>query len=119
MGTVNEPNPRLDQTVRIFDKFYQYQADIPANEYDVVYSYFRSVMDNDVAASNFTTALFQVADLSSQNPLTLLDSFKGQQGVELTASLCYYLNQIRSRATLLGVGVAVVPNFYAVRNVLQ
>ena len=51
--------------------------------------------------------------------LTLLKEFQGQNGVELSASLAYYLNSIRSRATLLGVGSTVVPNFYQARNVLQ
>jgi hypothetical protein len=49
----------------------------------------------------------------------LLKEFQGINGVNLNASLAYYLNQIRSRATLLGVGVAVVPNAYVARNVLQ
>jgi hypothetical protein len=48
-----------------------------------------------------------------------LDEFKGQNGINLSASLAYYLNSIRSRATLLGVGAAVTPNFYQARNVLK
>ena len=51
--------------------------------------------------------------------MTLLQAFQGQTGMDLTASLAYYLNQVRSRATLLGVGVALQPNFYAARNVVQ
>jgi hypothetical protein len=49
----------------------------------------------------------------------LLQEFQGINGVNLNVTLAYYLNQIRSRATLLGVGVAVVPNAYAARNVIQ
>jgi hypothetical protein len=33
--------------------------------------------------------------------------------------MAYYLNQIRSTATLLGVNAKVVPNFYAARAVVQ
>jgi hypothetical protein len=37
----------------------------------------------------------------------------------LSVSLAYYLNNIRSRATLLGVSAPTSPNFYAARNVVQ
>jgi len=39
--------------------------------------------------------------------------------MNLNVNLAYYLNLIRNKSTLLGVGVPVVPNFYAARNVLQ
>jgi hypothetical protein len=119
MASINEPNTNLDQTVRIFDNFYRFQADIPAAEYDVVFSYFQSVMGTRQAAENFTVSLFQVASESGQEPLTLLSQFQGQTGVNLDTTLAYYLNQIRSRAALLGVGAPVKPNFYAARNVIQ
>jgi hypothetical protein len=36
MSTINEVNPKIDQTVQIFDQFYNYSANVPAMEYDVV-----------------------------------------------------------------------------------
>jgi hypothetical protein len=118
MSTVNYSNPNIDLTVRVYDKFYDYDVNVPANEYDVVYSYFQSVMTTKQAAGNFTVSLFKVADDTGISPLTLLQEFQGLNGMNLSASLAYYLNAIRSRATLLGVGVPVVPNFYQARNVL-
>jgi len=118
-STVNQSNLNIDQTVRIFDQFYRYEANIPAAEYDVVYSYFLANMSNRIVAQNFTVSLFQVAQSTGIPALTLLQEFQGLNGVDLSASLAYYLNQIRSRATLLGVGAALVPNAYAARNVLQ
>ena len=119
MSTVNHTNPNKDLTVRLFDQFYSYEVDVPANEYDVVFSYFSSVMTTRQAAGNFTMSLFRVAQNTGIPALTLLKEFQGQNGVDLSASLAYYLNSIRSRATLLGVGSTVVPNFYQARNVLQ
>lgn len=119
MSTVNYTNTNIDQTVRIFDSFYRYDVQVPAAEYDVVFSYFRANMKNARAAGNFTVSLFQVAQETNVPPLTLLKQFEGTSGVNLNATLAYYLNQIRSRATLLGVGAPVVPNAYAARNVLQ
>jgi len=118
MSTINYTNPNLDLTVRVFDRFYAYEANIPAAEYDVVHSYFLSVMTTRQAAGNFTVSLFRVAEETGIPALTLLQEFQGANGVSLSSNLAYYLNQIRSRATLLGVGVAVVPNFYQARNAL-
>ena len=42
MSTVNYTNYNKDLTVRVFDSFYNYDANVPADEYDIVYSYFRS-----------------------------------------------------------------------------
>jgi hypothetical protein len=118
MSTVNYTNPNKDLTVRLFDQFYSYEVDVPANEYDVVHSYFLSVMTSRQAAGNFTMSLFRVAQNTGIAALTLLKEFQGLNGVNLSASLAYYLNSIRSRATLLGVGAIVTPNFYQARNVL-
>ena len=118
MSTVNYANPNTDLSVRIFDSFYDYDVNIPADEYDVVHTYFLSVMTTRQAAGNFTVSLFRVAQDTGINPLTLLKEFQGLNGINLSASLAYYLNSIRSRATLLGVGTAVTPNFYQARNVL-
>jgi hypothetical protein len=117
MSTVNETNLRIDQTVRVFDQFYNYSANVPAQEYDIVLSYFRSVFTTALAADNFTTALFRVAEESETPVLTLLQSMEGQNSVELTISMAYYLNSIRSPATLLGVLTPTTPNFYTARNV--
>jgi len=118
-GSVNNANLNLDQTVRVFDQFYNYDVNVPAAEYDVVNSYFLKTMKNKQAAGNFTVSLFRVAEETGVPPLTLLQQFQGVNGVNLNVTLAYYLNQIRSLATLLGVGVPVTPNAYAARNVIQ
>ena len=118
MSTVNYTNPNTDLTVRVFDSFYDYDVNIPANEYDVVHSYFLTQMTSRQAAGNFTVSLFRVAESTGIPALTLLQEMQGNNGVNIDVNMAYYLNQIRSRATLLGVGVPVVPNFYQARNVL-
>ena len=118
-STVNYANPNIDLTVRIYDQFYDYNANVPAAEYDVVLSFFKSVMGDARIAGNFTASLFQVASITKIPVMTLLDTLQGQTGMDLTVSMAYYLNNIRSRATLLGVNAQTVPNFYAARAVLQ
>ena len=119
MATVNAVNEKQDLTVRVFDRFYSYEVDVPVNEYDAVNSFFLSVMSTPQVAGNFTVSLFRVAEITGRPAMTLLQAFQGQSGVNLNANLAYYLNLIRSNATLLGVNAAVAPNFYAARLVLQ
>lgn len=120
MSSVNYVNTNIDQTVRIFDSFYFYEANVPAAEYDIVFSFFKQQMGDAKIAGNFTVSLFQVAEQTKIPALTLLDSFAGNSsGLEISINMAYYLNSIRSRATLLGVNSQVVPNYYAARTVLQ
>jgi hypothetical protein len=120
MGTtVNYANPKLDGTVKIFDEFYAYSASVPQLEYDAVYSYFRSVFDTEEAAGNFAVSVFRISESSEIPVMTLLQEFQGLSQPELTLTLAYYLNNIRSSATLLGLNVPTQPNFYVARNVRQ
>jgi pyruvate/2-oxoacid:ferredoxin oxidoreductase alpha subunit len=118
MGSINALNPSIDTTVRIFDTFYAYEENVPAEEYDVVFSFFRSVFTTNEAAGNFTVALFRVARESRVPVLNLLQQMEGQNQIELTITIAYYLNTIRSPATLLGVAQPTAVNYYASRNVL-
>lgn len=119
MATVNYTNPRTDQTVKIFDQFYAYETVVPADEYDAVNSYLKSVFKTADAAGNFTVTLFRMAQQSDIAVMDLLQQIQGQTLPELTLTLAYYLNGLRSKATLLGVNASVTPNYYVARNVRQ
>lgn len=118
MSTVNYADPKVDMTVKVFDRFYAFAVEVPVDQYDLVYSYFKTVFRDDLAAKNFTVSLFQVADYSKRPIQDLLAEISGQDQLQLTSTLCYYLNNQRSNSTLLGVNALVQPNFYAARNVL-
>lgn len=118
MSTVNAANPKIDQTVRVFDQFYEFEMSVPAMEYDVVYSYFKTVFKTADAAQNFTTSLFRVSDETNVPVLTILDQIQDQDQLQLTATLAYYLNGIRSPSTLLGVNSVLTPNYFTARNVV-
>lgn len=116
-NTVNAVNPNTDQTVKIYDQFYSYSADIPQMEYDAVYSYFLSVFGTATQAKNFAVAVFRIAEISQTSAMDLLQQFQGQSQPEITLTLAYYLNTIRSTTTLLGIKAPVTPNFYVARNI--
>lgn len=119
MSTINAINTRIDQTVRVYDQFYNYDENVPATEYDIVLSYFNSVFNTVEQAENFTVSVFRVAQESGVDALTILNQLEGNNGPQLTASLCYYLNSVRSNATLLGVLAPAAPNYWTARNVRQ
>lgn len=116
-GTVNAVNNNLDQTVRIFDQFYGFELSAPVNEYDIVNSFFKSIFRTVLAADNFTVTLFRIAAETNTPVLTLLDQIQDQDQLQLTATLAYYLNSLRSPTTLLGVNSTLTPNFFTARNV--
>ena len=118
MGTVNQINVNVDQTVRIFDQFYRYEVVVPVNEYDVVNSFFVSIYKDKEAARNFTTSLFYISQQTNVPALTLLNQIQGQNSVELTLTMTYFLNGIRSPSTLLGINSAITPNLFTARNIL-
>jgi len=118
MTTVNTVNTRIDTTVRIFDQFYSFDETVPVNEYDAAFSYFKLIYTTEDSARNFTTALFRISADSGIPAMTLLDEFRRLGAAELNVTLAYYLNNIRSTSTLLGVSSAITPNYYAARNVV-
>jgi hypothetical protein len=118
MGTVNAINPAVDLTVRVFDDFYNFSIEVDANTWDIVNSYMLSVFKTTEAAENFSTTLFRIADQTEIPVLDILTELQGMDTIQLTATLAYYLNGLRSPATLLGVDQPVTPNAYVARNVL-
>jgi hypothetical protein len=117
MGSVNTPNYRVDPTVKIYDRFYTYEADVPGDEYDVIYSYFKTVFGTATAAANFTVSLFRVAQFSDIPVMTLFQQMQGQSAPEITLTMAYYLNSISSPSTMTGLNAPVTPNYYVARNV--
>ena len=118
MGTVNAINPAVDITVRVFDEFYDFAIEVDANTWDIVNSYMLSVFKTVEAAENFSTTLFRIADETDVPVLDILAQIQGLDTIQLTATLAYYLNGLRSPTTLLGVNEPVTPNAYVARNVL-
>lgn len=117
MSSVNVQ--RTTSTTQIFDKFYNTEVTIPTNEYDYVYSYFKSIMDEEQIAKEFTAQVFIMSKDTGVSAMDYIESVRGQSAQTLSMSMAYYMNQTRSNSTLLGVGAVVTPNYYAARNVVS
>jgi hypothetical protein len=120
MGSVNAYNSKIDRTVQIFDRFYGYQQQVPVDEYDAVLSYFKSVFGDQLtseSAGNMTVSVFRISHQTGIPAMTILQQFQGQTAPQITLTLAYYLNGIRSSSTLLGVNAPTQPNYYIARNI--
>jgi len=117
MSSVNDINPSVDLTVRIFDNFYQSTIDVPVNEYDVVYSFFQSVFKDPASAKNLAAVFFRISIATGIPIETLMTQVTGQTAIQVTNTLAYYLNGLRSPSTLLGYNAVATPNSYVARNV--
>lgn len=119
MSTINARNPKTDLTVQIFDRFYSYKSGVPAQEYDAVYSYLRSVFETKAQAANFATTTFRIAQASNIPVMDLLQQLKGQSAPQITLTFAYYLNSMQSPSTMLGLQVPTQPNYYVAHNIKQ
>ena len=117
MATV-DLHTQLDQTVKVFDKFYATEMTVSAADFDAINSYFMSVCQSKNTAENFTTILFKISAYTGESVMTLLDYIKGKTGLELSAVMAYYLNSLKSKTTLYGVANIPIPNPSVQRNVI-
>jgi|APCry1669189534_1035231.scaffolds.fasta_scaffold06530_2 hypothetical protein len=116
---------QLDQTVRIFDSFYNNLLNVSFADYDMVYSYFSSVCGSDQVAQNYTYLFFLIAQNTGIPVFTLLAEVskgKNAQGttglLQMNSIVCYYLNGFKAKTSLYGVSVPLQANQPAARNVV-
>jgi len=118
MALIDGAKTQLDNTARVFDKFYEFDATVNANEYDIIFSYFFSVSNNRDVAGNFTAMIFRIAGITGINSLELLNDIKGTTKLETNALIAYYLNNLKSKTSLYGIGAIPTPNQTVQRNVV-
>lgn len=117
---VDKRNDEIDPTIKIFDEFYSANLAVNANEFDIVYGYFRNTCKTAEIAGNFTSLLFRIANQTGENVLTLLDAIeKTPNKLQMNRLICFYLNSFRSKVALYGVGQVPRPNESVARNVVQ
>lgn len=109
----------MDQTVRIFNEFYNLRLVVSANEYEIVLSFFNDYTTSDSIARNFTETLFRIANQTGIDVLELLDSFQATDSMKITLTMAYYLNSFSDKTVMYGVNNLVVANQPVERNIVQ
>jgi hypothetical protein len=110
----------LDQTVQIFDAFYNQDVTMGVNEFNQVFAYFKEVCDTKEIAENFTYVFFKMAQDNGVNVITLLEELQNQSvnKVSLNQIMAFYFNSFKSKSSLYGVLGEVEPNLPVARNVV-
>jgi len=105
-------------TNKTFDDVYNDTLNINGSEYDIVYSYFKSISTSSTIASNFTLYLFRISAATGISVIQLLDNFRGKPSFQVTGEMAYYLNTMKSNATLYGITQLPTPNQPVQRNIV-
>ena len=108
-----------DQTVRIFNEFYNLELRVSANEYEIVQSFFRGYTDSIDVANNFTETLFRISNQTGIEVLTLLDTFQADYSMKVSLTMAYYLNSFSDKTVLYGVSNLLTANRQVQRNIVQ
>ncbi len=117
MFTISQDS--VDKTVRIFDNFYTTQLVVNATDYDVIFSFFKSVTTDTKIAGTYTALLFRIAQTGGYNVMSLYDVLKGTEStLQLNQVMAYYLNTFKSKTSLYGIGMIPKPNEAVQRNVV-
>jgi len=118
MPTIIERDP-IDETIRIFDTFYDVQVNVNAADFDIVNSYFVSVSETKEIADRFTSFFFRISQEANVSVRELLDSIRGQEdNLQMNKVISYYLNAFKSRTSLYGITNILKPNLSVQRNVV-
>lgn len=115
---IDAPRSDLDKTVRVFDQFYNFDLRVDANQYDIVYSYFFKLTNSKNIAQNFTTIAFRISNITGENVLNIIQYLQGESKIKADGILIYYLNSLKSKTTLYGIGSIPQPNQQVQRNVV-
>ena len=109
----------VDSTVKIFDQFYNLDLVVNADQYEIVYSFFKGYTSSIATAQSFTTTLFLIANQTQSNVLELLQTFEGSDKLKVSLTMAYYLNSVSNKTVMFGVNNVLVPNNTVQRNILQ
>lgn len=120
MALFNIEKQSLDNTVKIFDEFYNNSLIVNTNQYDIVHSYFVGICETPEIANNYTAIIFRIAQETGVDAITLLDNVKGvsKTKLDLNKTFAYYLNSFKSKSSLYGVAAIPRPAQPVARNVV-
>ena len=118
MPIVNNLPTNPDDVKMFFDKFFEHEITFPSNQIDAVVGFFlKNDFDLDSARSTSIILLNQ-ARLDNVNVLTLIDSLRKLNSIQLSQVVAQILNSYREKTSLLGYRVAPVADNYDSRNIL-
>ena len=109
----------VDTTVKIFDQFYDLDLVVNADQYEIVYSFFKGYTSSISTAKSFTSILFLISNQTQINVLELLETFEKSDKLSISLTMAYYLNSVSNKTVMFGVNNVMIPNNTVQRNIVQ
>lgn len=123
----NLPNKDLARTENVsaeyktktfFNGYFDQAVSITGPEWDIVFSFFKKLTQDDQAAKSLSAALITTAEQKNANPIDLIKELDQYNSIELDQVLALYFNATRRGTSLLGYTQTRTPNKYVARNIL-
>lgn len=110
----------IDNTVKIFNSFYDIDLAVNANEFEIVNSFFSEKITDSKLAKSLTESIFKISTITNINSLELLKTFESNDQLSILVNMAYYLNSINDNKTVMyGVNSLLAPNEKVQRNIVQ
>jgi hypothetical protein len=121
MPTIFDNRDSMDQTVRIYDQFYNVDVVVNAAEFDIVFGFFQTICATTQIAANYTSFLFRVSSESGIPIMQFMEDLNKMKTDKMLVNsfLAFYLNKFRSKTNLYGVSTVPRPVQPVARNVVQ
>lgn len=120
MATIIDDRTQIDPTIKIYDSFYSVKLVVPSDQYDIVHGFFMNTCSSKKIANNFTAYFFRVVQETQVDGMDLLANLKGlNDKIKVNQVMAYYINSLKSKTSLYGVGNIPKPNTPVARNIVQ
>lgn len=107
-----------DQTIKVFDTYYQTPIDLNNNELIAMTSFFEKRGFQPVAAESTALVILKQAKKDGYNSMQILNTLGGLSDVEISSLVSEILNYNRFKTSALGVVQQVTPQGEVLRNIL-
>jgi hypothetical protein len=115
----NLPSKSTSDTaiVKAFDAYTNQPLEIDASTLDAMCGFFTSKGFDKTAADSVSVTIIKQAKKDGYNPMSILDSLKGLDSVELSALVAEIINYNRFKTSFLGYALAFSANQEIARNI--
>jgi hypothetical protein len=105
-------------TLRAFDAYFDTPFELSAVNFDAIKGFFTSRGFDESSSESITVIIMKQAKIDGYNPMTILDTLKGLDSVEISALVSEIVNFNRFKTSFLGYALEFTPYQEVVRNVI-
>jgi len=105
-------------TLQTFDAYYDQPLELKSSTFNAIKGFFESRGFDKVSAESLAVTIIRQSKIDNANPMTVLDSFKSLESVEISAMVSEILNYNRFKTSFLGYSQDFNPTEEVARNVL-